>query len=124
MNYILDRIGVALLLVVFASASTFAKVHKATITLNSDTKVGEVLVKKGTYQVKFDDETSELSILEGKKIVARSPVQIEPRTGKFRGLTYMLKEENDESRLTGIAFSGSDQTVVLKPTATEASTKN
>ena len=124
MNYILNRIGVALLLGVFASASTFAKVHKGTITLNWDTKVGEVLVKKGTYKVRFDDETSELSILNGKKIIAKSLAQLEPRTGKFRGIEYIVKAENDERRLTNIAFSGSDQTVVLKPTETEASTKN
>ena len=78
MKTIINRIGVALLLVIFACALAFAKVHKANITLTSDTKVADVIVKKGTYDVRFDEESGEVSILKGKKVIAKSAAQTEP----------------------------------------------
>jgi hypothetical protein len=120
MKYLFNRLVVALLLVILASASTFAKVHKATITLKSDTRIGEVLVEKGTYQVKFDDEGSELSIWKGRKQIAKSAVQLQPRPKAVDGTEHMVILENDETKLVSVTFSGSHQTLVLKPSATQA----
>jgi len=120
MKYVFNRLVVALLFVILASASTFAKVHKATITLKSDTRVGEVLVKKGTYKVKFDDEANELSIWQGGKEIAKSAVQLQPRPKAVDGTEYMVILENDETKLVSVTFSGSHQTLVLKPAATQA----
>jgi hypothetical protein len=67
MKYILSRFFIALLLVILVSVPTLAKVQKAKITLQVDTKVGDVVVKKGTYEVRFDDQLNELSIVKGRK---------------------------------------------------------
>jgi hypothetical protein len=123
MKDILNRVVVALLFVIVASAPTFAKVHKSKITLKADTKVGEVLVKKGTYDVRFDDQTNEVSLWKGRKVVATSSVQTEPLTSKYPNSAHIVNLENDGARLTGIIFGGTSQTVVLKP-ATQATVKN
>ena len=120
MKYIFNRLVVALLLVVLASAATLGKGHEGTITLKSDTKVGEVLVKKGTYQVKFDEQANELSIWKGGKLIAKSAVELQPRPKTVDGTEHVVAEENGETKLVNITLSGSHQTLVLKPTATQA----
>jgi len=120
MKYIFNRLAVALLLLVLVSAAAFGKGQKATIILTSDTKVGEVLVKKGTYQVKFDEQANELSIWKGRKLIAKSAVELQPRPKTVDGTEHMVVEENGEKKLVNVTFRGSNQTIVLKPTATQA----
>jgi hypothetical protein len=114
----------ALLIVILVSVPTFAKVQKAKITLKADTKVGDVVVKKGTYEVRFDDQSNELSILKGRKIIAKSGVQLEPLSSKYPDSAHIVNEVNNEAVLTGVIFAGTSQTVVLKSTATTATIKN
>ena len=124
MKYILSRFFIALVLVILVSVPTLAKVQKAKITLKSDTKVGDVIVKKGTYEVRFDDQSNELSIVKGRKVIAKSAVQVEPLPRKFPDTAHIVNLENNEPTLTGIIFGGSSQTVVLKSTSTTATIKN
>lgn len=120
MKLILSRLVTAVLLVILVSVPTFAKVQKAKITLRSDTKVGDVVLKKGTYEVRFDDQSSELSIWKGGKVIAKSAVQVEPLPRKFRDTRYIVNVENNDPVLTGMIFGGSSQTVILKSAATQA----
>src|SRR4030095_167354 len=124
MKYILSRFFIALLLVILVSVPTLAKVQKATITLKADTKVGDVVVKKGTYEVKFDDQSNELSIVKGRKVIAKSAVQIEPLPRKFPNTAHIVHLENNEAVLTGVIFADTTQTVVLKSTSATATIKN
>ena len=119
MKYIFNRLVVALLIVVLASAATFAK-GNGTIILKSDTRVGDVLVKKGTYKVKFDEQTSELSLWKDGKLIAKSAVQLEPRPKSVDGTEHMVVLENEEQKLVSVTFRGSHQIMVLKPAATQA----
>ncbi len=123
MKDILNRVVVALLFIIVASAPTFAKVHKSKITLKADTKVGEVVVKKGTYDVRFDDQTNEVSLRKGGKVVATSSAQTEALAKKFPNDAYIVNAETDGARLTGIIFRDTSQTVVLRP-GTQATIKN
>ncbi len=120
MRHRLNRLVVAFLVVTLASAAALAKGHKATITLKSDTRFGEVLVEKGTYDVKFDDQSSELSIWKGKKEIAKSAVQLETRPTTAWGTEHVVREENNEDKLVSITFRGTNQNVVLKPANTQA----
>jgi hypothetical protein len=122
MKTIPNRIVLALFLVMFASPLTFAKVHKGTIKLEADTKVGDVVVKKGTYDARFDDESGEVSILKKKEVIAKSAAQTEPLSRKYDSTAVIVNSENAERKLTGIIFGGTSQTVVLK--GTQAASKN
>ena len=123
MKDILNRVVVALLFVIVASAPTFAKVHKSRITLKADTKVGDIIVKKGTYDVRFDDQTNEVSLRKAGKVVATSAAQTEPLARNVPDTAHIVNSENDGARLTGIIFRGTSQTVVLRP-GTQATIKN
>jgi hypothetical protein len=94
-----------------------AKSKKETVTLISDLKVNGTVVKKGTYAVSFDDQTSELSILKNGKVIAKAPARVEKRDNKARTFEVRTTGSGDEVELTGISFGGSDENIMVTPSA-------
>src|SRR6266404_71375 len=82
MKSIVNRVMVALLLVTLASVAAFAKGKRIQVSVLTDTKVNGTLVKHGTYDVVFDEQTGELSIVKGSKIVATTTTRLEQRESK------------------------------------------
>jgi hypothetical protein len=89
------------------------KSKKTTVIFTVDTKVNETLVKSGTYEAVFDEESGELSIVKGRKTVAKTAVRLEMRDGIGRTTEIHTIKEGDVTAFVGIAFSGSDQKVVV-----------
>jgi hypothetical protein len=90
-----------------------AKVHKHKITLENDTKVSGTVVKKGTYDLKFDDATGQLSIVKNGKVVAQAMAKLEPRTKKAGDFQLRSAGKGDDTELIGFTFGGSDKDVVI-----------
>src|SRR5215207_3545377 len=82
MKSVVNRIVVALLLVTMTSMAAFAKSKKTNVTFTVDTKVNETLVKSGTYEAVFNEETGELSIVKDRKVVVRTATQLKCVTAK------------------------------------------
>ncbi len=61
MKSIVNRMVVVLMVGALTSVVAFAKVQKQKVTFENDIKVNGTLVKKGTYDVKFDDATGQIS---------------------------------------------------------------
>jgi glycerate-2-kinase len=95
------------------SVVALAKTHKQKVTFESDIKVNGTLVKKGTYDLKFNDETGQLSIVKGGKVIAEAMARVESRTKKANDFQLRSTVNGDEQQLTGITFGGSDKDVVL-----------
>ena len=72
MKSIVNRIVVVVMVGALTSVAAFAKTHKQVVTFDSDIKVNGTVVKKGTYQVKFDDESGQLSINKNGKTIAQT----------------------------------------------------
>jgi len=115
MKSIVNRVMVALLLVTLASVAAFAKVKRVQVSFLTDTKVNGTLVKHGTYDVVFDEETGKLSIVKGSKIVATTTTRLEQRESKARSTETNTIVEGDETRLVSITFGGSDRRVIVNP---------
>jgi len=113
MKSIVNRVMVALLLVTLANAAAFAKSKRATVSFLMDTKVNGTLVKSGTYDVVFDEETGELSIVKGSKVIATTATRLEQRERKARSTETNTSVEGSETKLISITFGGSDQRVVV-----------
>jgi hypothetical protein len=113
MKSIVNRIIVALLLVTLTGVAAFAKSKRTTVKFAVDTRVSETLVKNGTYEVVFNDETGELSILKGQKVVAKTTARLEMRDAKGRTTEIHTIRDGDATVFIGIAFGASDQKVVL-----------
>ena len=80
MKSIVNRMVVVVMVGALTSVVALAKVHKQKVTFENDIKVNGTLVKKGTYDVKFDDETGQLSIVEERQ--SRGPGNGEARTAR------------------------------------------
>jgi alpha-glucosidase (family GH31 glycosyl hydrolase) len=113
MKSIVNRMLVVLMVAALTSVVALAKVHKHKVTFEEDIKVNGTLVKRGTYDVKFDDETGQLSIAKNGKVVAQAMARLEQRAKKANGFQLRSVNSGDEQQLTGVTFSGSDKDIVI-----------
>ena len=121
MKSFVNRITIALVIVALASVAAFAKTRRDTVTFPTDIKVNGTLVKQGTYDLKFNEETNELLILKRGKVIAKANTRTEKGT-KARGTQFSSIGSGDERQLVNITFSGTDQKVVVS--GSEAASNN
>ena len=113
MKSIVNRIVVVVMVGALTSVAAFAKTHKQRVNFDNDIKVNGTVVKKGSYEVKFDDVTGQLSIIKNGKTVAQTMAKLESRAKKANGFQLRSIGEGDETQLTGVTFGGSDKDVVI-----------
>src|SRR5215213_657232 len=101
-----------------------AKVHKQKVTFENDIKVNGTLVKKGMYDVKFDDESGQLSIAKNGKTVVQAMAKLEQREKKANDFQLRSTVSGDETQLTGVTFGGSDKDVVITSGASSTTGAN
>ena len=113
MKVLINGLAVACLLVTLASATAFGNTKRSAIVLTVDTKVNDTVVKKGKYEAVLDDQTNELSIFKGSKLIAKTAVRFEKRDQKARGTEIQTTLEGMDQKLVSIAFGGSHENVVV-----------
>ena len=113
MKTILNRIALALLITSLAGLSVFAKGKKETVNFLTNIKVSGTLVNKGVYDLKVDDKTGELLIMKGSKVVARATTSTAKRDRKAQALEIRTTGSGDETQLTSVAFTGSEENLVI-----------
>ena len=113
MKSIASRMLVVLMVGVLTSVVALAKVQKHRVTFDNDIKVNGTVVKKGTYDVKFDDESGQLSIVKNGKVVAQAMARLENREKKANDFQLRSTSSGDERQLIGVTFGGSDKDVMI-----------
>ena len=113
MKSIMSRMLVVLMVGALTSVVALAKVHKQRVTFDEDIKVNGTVVKKGSYEVKFDDETNQLSIIKNGKVVAQAMARLESREKKANDFQLRSTNKDNQQQLTGVTFGGSDKDVVI-----------
>lgn len=113
MKSIMGRMLVVLMVGALTSVAALAKVHKQRVNFAEDIKVNGTVVKKGSYDVKFDDETNQLSIVKNGKVVAQAMARLESREKKANDFQLRSTNKDNEQKLTGVTFGGSDKDVVI-----------
>jgi hypothetical protein len=124
MKSIVNRIAVIFLVGALTSVAAFAKVQKHKITFENDTKVNGTLVKKGTYDLKFDDATGQLSIVKNGKEVAQAMAKVQPREKKADDFQVRSSGAGDQAQLIGVTFGGSNQDVIISNNGASTSGSN
>ena len=122
MKTLIKQIGIALVIISLAAVSVVAKTRKESISFTSNTTVNGTLVKKGTYQLKFDDEKGELSIVKDGKVIAQASTTSEKREAKAANLncSYPAAAQKDSwseshlAALTKTSYSMVRQPVVKR----------
>ncbi|HEX5835335.1 MAG TPA: hypothetical protein VFY34_15840 [Pyrinomonadaceae bacterium] len=124
MKSIMSRMLVVLMVGALTSVAALAKVHKHKVTFEEDIKVNGTVVKKGTYEVKFDDETNQLSIVKNGKVVAQAMARLESRQKKANDFQLRSTNKDNEQQLTGVTFGGSDKDIVITEGAASSTGSN
>jgi hypothetical protein len=121
----LQTIALALIVCGLLSPVALADVKTKDVTFEVDVKVGETLVKKGDYKVKFDDSTNELTILDGKKVIAKAQASLEEQksTSRYTAKYRTISDGAGNVMLSGVNMGGKFAIIGLDKTAgTPAST--
>jgi len=113
MKSIVNRMVAVLMVGALMGVVAFAKVHKQNVKFENDVKVNGTLVKKGNYEVRFDDETGQLTIAKNGKTVVQAMAKVEPREKKANDFQLRSTVNGDETNLTGVTFNGSDKDIVI-----------
>jgi len=113
MKSIVSKVAAVVMVGALTSVVAFAKVQKEKVTFDSDIKVNGTVVKKGTYDLKFDDESGQLSITKNGKVVVQTMAKLEQREKKANDFQLRSTSDNGETNLIGVTFNGSDKNVVI-----------
>lgn len=111
MKYFVRHLSIGLLIVALTGVAVFGKdkTKTAIVTFSDDVMVGSTSVKAGDYKVKFNEESGEVSIMKGNKVVAKTTGTLQARADKARSTMVYFRDK----QLVSIAFSGQTQDVVL-----------
>jgi hypothetical protein len=102
-----NRLTVFVLIGVIANGVAFAKTIKKRVTFSDPVVVNGALVKQGSYDVVFDDQTNELTIVKGRKVEAKAPAQLEP--GDRDHAEYITRDaDGDPTRKTLLSVALKD----------------
>ena len=124
MRSILSRFAVVLVVGALSSVVALAKVHKHKVNFVSDIKINNTLVKKGTYDVKFDDQTGQFSISKNGKVVAQAMGRLESRAKKASDFQLRSSGSGDSLQLLGVTFGGQDKDVMISNSGAQSSGSN
>ena len=102
------RIAFALVVCALLGASASAGVKRNNVTFNDDVTVGDTAVKKGSYQVTFDDQTQELKILKGDKVVAQTKARFGEvkSAGKYKAAYTTVKDAEGVKLVSSVSLGG------------------
>ena len=117
MKVFLKNTFVALLICALASIAVVTtakdKVKAETVSFTEDTMVNGTLVKAGEYQIKFNEQTGELSILKDGKVKAKTTAQLRSRSDKAKNTAVRTLDKGGVAELIGFSFGGSKQDLVV-----------
>lgn len=102
----LHRIAISLVLCILLGSVALAGGKSKQVTFSQDIKVGDTLVKKGTYVVTFDEKTNELTIRSNKKIVAKTTGRFEDHKSTYPVNYLTAKDRESNLMLSGVQLGG------------------
>lgn len=118
MRNFLKRFFCALAFAALASFSAVAKdkdkVERKSFRFPQAAMVNGTLLKAGQYQIRFDENTNELRILQNGKVKATTMAHLEARNTKARESALVFVQNTGETaELRGVTFHGWDRDVIL-----------
>ncbi len=116
MKRFIQTFACALAIALIASLGVAAKdkTKKKTVEFTQDVTVNGTVLKAGTYDVKFNEETGELSIIKDGKVKATTTAHLEARSNEAKDTAVILANTGGAvAEFKGITFGGSNQNVVV-----------
>lgn len=107
-----NRLVVLFLIGIVTSSVAFAETIKKEITFSQPVVVNGTVVKKGTYVAVFDDQTNELTITKGRKVIAKAPARLEKQDRPAKDF-FVTREEAGQMVLVTVALKGNNQATIV-----------
>ena len=124
MKSIVNRVVVFVLVGVLTGVVALAKGTEREVTFTKSLTVNGTLVKKGTYKVEFNEETNELTIKKGKRVVATAQARLEKIND--RSAFYTSSLEGDPTQvpvLVNVNFKDGNLATIVPGADNRASTR-
>ena len=90
---------------------------KKEITFVDDTTVNGTVVKAGDYELKFNEQTGEMNIMRGSKVVARATAHVETQSARSKATEYRIVA----NELVSVTLGGSNKQLVLSSSSASGS---
>src|SRR5712691_12990795 len=114
MNYLAKHFFLGVMILALAGLVALGKEHdkvkKESVTFATNVTINGTLVKAGDYDLRFNEQTGDLEILKGKKVVAKTTARLEQRTD---GKAHETRITMNNDQLVSIVFSGQDHNIVI-----------
>ncbi len=112
MTRAINRLVVLFLIGVITGSVALAETIKKEITFWDPVVVNGTVVKKGTYVAVFDDQTNELTITKGKKVIAKAPARLEKHDGPAK-FYFSTREEAGQKFLVTVGLKGNNRATIV-----------
>ena len=116
----MKRMIIAFVVCALASVAAWAGVKNEQVTFTQDVMVNGTLVRQGTYRLKFDENTGELTISRGSNVIARATARLERRDREARQTEVVSFREGESRHLRSISFRGEEQRIVLETSVNQS----
>jgi hypothetical protein len=106
--------ALALALVGSLGVTAKDKTKKKTVEFTQDVTVNGTVLKAGVYDVKFNEETGELSVIKNGKVKATTTAHLEARSSEAKDTAVIIANSGGATaEFRGITFGGSNQNVIV-----------
>lgn len=105
---------VALLLLGVITALADGKKLKDAISITQEAVINDTKLKPGNYEVRFDADTSEVSILQDNQVIATVKASIKEGEKPARKTETYFSATDKGLALTKLVFKGDDRAIILK----------
>jgi hypothetical protein len=111
---LVNKLVLMVLVGAIAAGGAYAKEIKKEVTFLQPVVVNGTLIKEGTYDAVFDDQTNELSIVKDRKVLVRAPAQLKKREVPNRAV-YVTRQQGDSTNavLLSVVFKGNNQATIV-----------
>jgi preprotein translocase subunit YajC len=106
-------LATAFAVTLFGFVAAEAKDRSKTVTFLNDITVGETVVPKGTYNVKFNSTTNEVTFQQNGRLVATTRVEVQPTTRKNPHHSTGFVELEKGRLLKTLTFQGDQRVLVI-----------
>ncbi|HEU4509162.1 MAG TPA: hypothetical protein VFR78_13025 [Pyrinomonadaceae bacterium] len=109
MKSILNRVVVMLVVGALTGVLALGKTIEKKVTFIQSLEVNGTLVKKGTYKVSFNDETGELTIRKGDKVIATAQARLEKTNDRYNFYSHAPAADPSKAPvLVSVSFKDGD----------------
>ena len=121
MKYLAKHFFVGVMILALAGLVALGKEHdkvkKESVTLATNVTINGTQVKAGDYDLRFNEQTGDLEILKGKKVVAKTTARLEQRAD---GKAHETRITMNNDQLVSIVCSGEDHKIVIGQSSSAA----